>query len=115
MAQLLDGDAGAVIARKQAANLAQLVHSPFLPLVVGSVAVVLVTVRWHRPRLVRVLRATPGLGPGVIGVTLCAVLGGLLNDSGVTVTGIMLSVALPAVTALVLRADPTDVNDGDAQ
>jgi hypothetical protein len=41
------------------------------------------------------------------------VLGGLLNDSGVTVTGIMLVVALPTVAVLALRADPTtEATDG---
>jgi hypothetical protein len=108
VAQVMDGSAGSVVSRKLAANLGQLVSSPFLPLVIGTVVVVAVALLRHRPRLDRALRATPGLGPALVGVTLCAVLGGLLNDSGVTVTGIMLSVALPTVTALALRADPVD-------
>jgi hypothetical protein len=108
VAQVQDGSAGSVVSRKLAANLGQLVSSPFLPLVIGTVVVVAVALVRHRPRLDQALRQTPGLGPAVVGVTLCAVLGGLLNDSGVTVTGIMLSVALPTVTALALRADPVD-------
>jgi Ni,Fe-hydrogenase III small subunit len=64
------------------------------------------TLRGHRARLGRAFRSTPGLRPAVVAVTLCAVAGGLLNDSGVTVTGIMLAVALPVVAALALRADP---------
>jgi hypothetical protein len=65
-------------------------------------------VRRHRPRLERTFRQTPGLSAGVAGFTVCALLGTILNDSGVSVAGIMLSVALPAVTALALRADPID-------
>jgi hypothetical protein len=70
--------------------------------------VVVIAIRGHRPRLERTFAQTPGLRAGLAGFTLCALLGAILNDSGVTVTGIMLSVALPAVTALALRADPID-------
>jgi hypothetical protein len=108
VAQVFDGQAGHVIARKLSANLGQLVGSPFLPLVVGTVLVVVFAIRAHRPRLERTFAQTPGLRAGLAGFTLCALLGAVLNDSGVTVTGIMLSVALPAVTALALRADPID-------
>jgi hypothetical protein len=108
VAQVFDGQAGHVIARKLSANLGQLVASPFLPLVVGTVVVVVIAIRGHRPRLERTFAQTPGLRAGLAGFTLCALLGAILNDSGVTVTGIMLSVALPAVTALALRADPID-------
>ncbi len=58
------------------------------------------------------LAATPGLGAGLAGWAVCAVLGGLLNDSGVTVTGIMIAVALPVVAALALRAEPDEGPDG---
>jgi hypothetical protein len=108
VAELLDGQAGPVLGRKLSANLGQLVSSPFLPLVVGTVVVVVLALRHHRPRLAEAARTTPGLVPGVVAVLSCAVLGGLLNDSGVTVTGIMLAVALPSVTALALRADPIE-------
>lgn len=107
VAQLLHGDAGSVIGRKLSANLGQLVSSPFLPLVVGTIALVPIALWLERPRLRRLLDGTPGLAPGLAVVAVCAVLGGVLNDSGVTVTGIMLSVALPAVSALILRADPS--------
>jgi hypothetical protein len=108
VAQLVHGDAGAVLARKQAANLAQLVQSPFLVLAVGSVIVTAFAMQRHRPWLTRMARSTPGLIPAVTSITLCALIGTVLNDSGVTVAGIMLSVALPTVAALALRADPTD-------
>lgn len=108
VAEVVDGQAGPVLGRKLAANLGQLVSSPFLPLVAGTVLVAVLAWRRHRPRLADAARATRGLVPGVVAVSLCAILGGLLNDSGVTVTGIMLAVALPTVTALALRADPID-------
>jgi hypothetical protein len=88
--------------------MGQLVSSPFLPLVVGTIALVAIVLWLERPRLRRLLDRTPGLAPGLVAGAVCAVLGGLLNDSGVTVTGIMLSVALPTVSALVLRADRVD-------
>lgn len=106
MAQVLDGEAGPVVGRKISANLGQLTGSPFLPLVAGAVVVGVLLWRRHRSRLRRLLDATPGLSAGLVAGALCAALGGLLNDSGVTVTGIMLAVALPVVTALALRADP---------
>jgi uncharacterized membrane protein YeaQ/YmgE (transglycosylase-associated protein family) len=108
VAQVVHGQAGQVIGRKISANLGQLGSSPFLPLVIGTI-VLIVLVRLRYWSLVEPsLRSTPGLVPAVWGFAVCAVLGALLNDSGVTVTGIMLSVALPAVTALALRADPID-------
>jgi hypothetical protein len=109
VAEVVHGQAGSVLRRKVAANLGQLGSSPFLPLVLGAVvgaaALVMLARRGQGARLERVVAQTPGLGPGLVAVLVCAVLGGVLNDSGVTVTGIMLSVALPAVTALALRAD----------
>jgi hypothetical protein len=106
--QVIHGQAGSVLGRKLSANLHQLVSSPFLPLVIGTVALVSVAVWLERPRLQGLLGRTPGLASGLTVVVVCAVLGGLLNDSGVTVTGIMLSVALPTVSALALRVDRID-------
>ena len=109
VAQIVDGQAGHVISRKISANLGQLVASPFLPLVIGTIVLVVVVVRRrHRPLVERTLSASPGLvRPS--GASRCVrSWAALLNDSGVTVTGIMLSVALPAVTALALRVDPID-------
>lgn len=106
--ELLNGQAGSVLHRKASANLGQLGSSPFLPLLLGSILVVVAALRWQQPRLSRLLDDTPGLGPGLAVGLLCAVLGGLLNDSGVTVTGIMLSVAVPTVAALAVRAAADD-------
>jgi hypothetical protein len=106
--QVMDGDAGGVLSRKLSANLHQLVSSPFLPLVLGTVVLVPLAVWLQRRHLRELLDRTPGLALGLLVVAVCAVLGGLLNDSGVTVTGIMLSVALPTVSALALRVDRID-------
>ncbi|MFL6101227.1 MAG: hypothetical protein ACJ71T_14875 [Actinomycetales bacterium] len=108
VAELLNGQAGSVLHRKASANLGQLGSSPFLPLLLGSVLIAVAALRWQQPRLRRLLDQTPGLGPGLAVGLLCAVLGGLLNDSGVTVTGIMLSVAVPTVAALAVRAASDD-------
>lgn len=108
VAELADGRAGSVLHRKLAANLGQLGSSPFLPLLIGTVVVVVVLLRRHGRALQELLRQTPGLGAGLVAAALCGVLGGVLNDSGVTVTGIMLSVALPAVLALAVRGVATD-------
>jgi hypothetical protein len=106
--QVMDGDAGGVLGRKLSANLHQLVSSPFLPLVVGTIVLVPLVLWLERRRVRHLLDETPGLALGLVVVAVCAVLGGLLNDSGVTVTGIMLSVALPTVSALALRVDRID-------
>ncbi len=110
--QVLHGQAGPVLGRKLAANLGQLVGSPFVVLVVAAVVLLVVVLRGHRPRVGRMLDDSPGLAAGLAGWAVCAVLGGLLNDSGVTVTGIMISVALPTVAALALVADPCEGPDG---
>ncbi len=106
VAQVLDGQAGPVIGRKISANLGQLVGSPFLPLVIGTVVVVVLALRGHRARLRPDLRGDARAGAGRGRRHPVRRARRVLNDSGVTVTGIMLAVALPAVTALALRADP---------
>jgi hypothetical protein len=110
--QVFDGRAGPVLGRKVSANLGQLLSSPFVLLVAAAVVLVVVALRGHRARVRRMLADSPGLGAGLAGWAACAVLGGLLNDSGVTVTGIMISVALPTAAALALRADPAEGPDG---
>jgi hypothetical protein len=112
VAQVFDGQAGPVLGRKASANLGQLVSSPFVLLVVAAVVLVVIALRSHRPRIRRMLADSPGLAAGLAGWATCALLGGLLNDSGVTVTGIMISVALPVAAALALRADPGEGPDG---
>ena len=109
VAQIVDGQAGHVISRKISANLGQL----------GSQPVPAARRRHDRARRRRPCGGTdpwssgPGPDPRArsrpSGASRCVPSwAALLNDSGVTVTGIMLSVALPAVTALALRVDPID-------
>jgi hypothetical protein len=58
--------------------------------------------------LAPVWAAWPALLPTLRAVLLVAVLGSLLNDSGVMVAGAMLATALPLVIAAALRTTSAD-------
>jgi hypothetical protein len=99
---LVKGQAGVVIERKIAANLRILTASVYAVIVVAAL-LYLTFLFLHPDRfLKRTHEAHPGFRylayPGII----VGVLGMVLNDSGVAIPGMMLAVALPAVTLLAL-------------
>ncbi len=109
--QLFHDASGAtlVIRRKAAENLSVLGHSVLL--VAVFVVVALVAYLWFvSPRRIRELPArVPTTQATLVGFVTVAVLGFVLNDSGVTIPGIMFSVfeaALVYVYATVLTEPP---------
>ena len=88
--------------------------------VIASLAILafLAFLGWGTPWLRRLAEALPPLRAGGIAFAVMAVLGMLLNDSGVTVPGMMLAVMVPcllALTTLQPAADPTPEPAPEAQ
>lgn len=101
--QILDGGAGTVVSRKAAANVALLTRSPVtfvVPVVLAMFALALL-----RPAgaLRRTLTALPALRSGLIGVLVLSVVGLVVNDSGIAVPALALSIAVPLTVAASMR------------
>jgi hypothetical protein len=97
------GDLGTVLRRKIDSNLAMLTTTPvtFLLPIVYAIAG---WVAYRAPGPLRVLRRTlPQLTASLAGLGIVAVLGTLLNDSGIKVAGMVFCVAVPAVVFLCVR------------
>lgn len=94
--RLLDGDAAGVIAGKAAGAWATVSEPIGMLAAVACVAVCVVLVgpdRW-RPALLRRLYVTwPGLRRALLAIVVAAVLGSLLNDSGVVVASAVLALS----------------------
>jgi hypothetical protein len=99
VADVLDGDAGHVIARKARASLRSFTNVPALLAVLAGVTVTLATRR--RAAAEAFAPATPAL------LGLLALLGSTLNDSGVVVAAFVAVVAVPSLV-LVTTADGAD-------
>ncbi|MGI9120142.1 MAG: hypothetical protein ACR2G7_08505 [Acidimicrobiales bacterium] len=91
-----------IIERKMSANLLILTSSVwtlFIPVVLAF----LVFLVWRRAGfLERLEERMPGSRACLVGALVVAVLGALLNDSGVAIPGIMFAVLLPYLTILTL-------------
>ncbi|GGK61726.1 hypothetical protein Ppa06_24260 [Planomonospora parontospora subsp. parontospora] len=107
--QVLDGEAGTVIARKFTAmvgvtvgnwslTLLTLVALAFLFLVLDRPS------RWGAPALGRAYALAPALRAGLIGALTCALIGFLMNDSGIAIPAMALTVAVPLTLAACVRA-----------
>lgn len=97
-----DADAATLVIRRKASeNLSVLGHSVLLGAVI--VVALLVAYLWFvRPRALRVVVARiPTAGATALGFVVVATLGFLLNDSGVTIPGMMAAVLLAAIAYLV--------------
>ena len=116
---VLAGDEGlsgvsTVIERKVNSNLFILTSSIwtlFIPVLLAA----LVFLVWRRPAYVsRLERRMPGTRACLIGALVVAVLGALVNDSGVAVPGIMFAVLLPylALLSLSVSGEPTAAPPG---
>jgi hypothetical protein len=103
---VLDGDAGGVIARKARASARSLTNVPALLAVAGAVAGVLT----NRRRLFPAGRS-PVLLPGaVVLLGVLAFLGSALNDSGIVVAAFVAVTAVPPMVIASRR--PATVGDG---
>jgi hypothetical protein len=109
LGRLLAGDGsdvGTVIHRKIDANLRVLGATPYTWILPISY-VVIAYIIWKSPGPLRAARnKVRELDASLAGVGLVALLGTLLNDSGVAITGVMLGVLVPPLVVLCLRADP---------
>lgn len=106
--QLLRGQAATVIGRKAGANLHLLTHSVLtllVPLAAIFFAIVLLrSSTAGQGGLRRAFTRAPELRAGLVAVLVTAVLAALTNDSGVVITALAMTVAVPAAIAVSLRA-----------
>ena len=96
---LTSGDAIQTIVRRFLAAVGSFRFSPWVAVAVLAVAVILV----GRRRL----PAAPAARAGLVALSVAAILGAILNDSGVAVTGAVLAVGWPA--SLALTSDAAEV------
>ncbi|MFF5208553.1 hypothetical protein [Streptosporangium sp. NPDC000396] len=107
--QVLDGEAWTVIGRKFGAmigvtvgnwslSLLSLVALAFLFLVLDRPS------RWGASALGRAYALAPALRAGLIGTLTCALIGFLMNDSGIAIPAMALTVAVPLTLAACVRA-----------
>lgn len=104
--QLLHGGASTVVRRKAAADLALLTHS-VLTLLVPVCIVVLAGVLLRPPGWLRAaFAAAPTLRPGLLATFVMGVIGMVVNDSGIAIPALAMTVAIPltiAVSAAAIR------------
>jgi hypothetical protein len=97
------GDLWVVLHRKLDANLDVVGATRFafiLPLVYVAIAAYV----WRSPGPLGVMRARiPAMNAALAGLGIVVVLGTLLNDSGIAITGIMLGVVVPVLVILTAR------------
>ncbi len=112
VAQVLDGGALTVIERKASANLGLLTHSVLtllVPLLVLFVAQVVL-----RPRgpVAEAFERAPEWRAGLIATLVMSLVGFAVNDSGVAVPALALTIAVPAAIAVAVRAsEPRSTTD----
>jgi len=98
-----DGTSGLAVHRSSAANLAALVGSPLTVLaVVGAVLVWFALLRpWGG--LKRLFGIYPAIRAGMVGITVAALLGGVLGGSALNVAGAAAALAVPMAALAALR------------
>ncbi|MGJ6965224.1 hypothetical protein ACSDR0_25270 [Streptosporangium sp. G11] len=107
--QVLDGEAWTVVGRKFGAmigvtvgnwslSLLTLVALAFLFLVLDRPS------QWGASALGRAYALAPALRAGLIGALACALIGFLMNDSGIAIPAMALTVAVPLTLAACVRA-----------
>lgn len=96
---------GTVIQRKIQANLNILFSSVWsfvIPAAFGFLAFLI----WRPPRFLRgLLVHVPGMRACVVGVLATGVIGGIVNDSGIAIPAIMLTLLLPHAAYVIVEAD----------
>ncbi|WP_232327228.1 hypothetical protein [Herbidospora yilanensis] len=107
--QVIDGEAGGVLARKLGAMLGTLGNWPLTLLSLVAVAFLFLVLA--RPRQMKVAALSvayeqaPELRAGLIGALTAAFVGFLINDSGIAIPAMALTVAVPLTLAAVVRAE----------
>ena len=102
--QILHGDALSILHRKASANVGSLTETWFTPVVPLVVLVTGAMLAWplrlRQRTLAMALRAQPVLRTTLFSVWLVCLLGWLADDSGVSVTGASMTLALPLAVVL---------------
>ena len=107
-----------VVTRKLDANLATLSHSVWRFTIAPIVLLALYVSQRAPERFAALELRLPALRAGLIGLVAAAVLGYALNDSGIAIPGVMLSVFMPAMAFLLIRTpepQPEPVSALDTQ
>jgi hypothetical protein len=99
-----EGTAGALVSRAGTANVLAVASSPLTVLAVVSAVYVFFVLMQPWGGLKRLFGVYPALRAGVFGLTVAALLGGVLNGAGLTVAGAAAATALPLVTLAAVRA-----------
>jgi len=104
---------GTVIERKINANLNILLSSVW-SLVIPAALAFLAFLIYRPPRFLRTLfQRIPGMRACVVGVLATGVIGGIVNDSGIAIPAVMLTLLLPHVAYLVVRTHDAEVGPTD--
>ena len=102
-----------MIERKINANLNILLSSVW-SLVIPAALAFLAFLIWRPPRFLRTLfQRVPGMRACVVGVLATGVVGGIVNDSGIAIPAVMLTLLLPHVAYLVVRTHDVAVDAPD--
>lgn len=109
--RLLDGEAGVIVRRKLQGNIDLFTASVLPALGVALVVVGLVYAWRRRAELAELLEPRRGSRAFLAGFAVVAVLGLALNDSGIAVPAVMLSVAVPWLLAALVPVPERQVRD----
>jgi hypothetical protein len=93
-----------VIERKIYENLSVLLRSTWMLVVLAGVAFIAYVYSRHRTRLRAIVDWVPEMRASFIGFAIVATLGFAVNDSGIAIPGMMLSVLTPTIVVLLVAA-----------
>ncbi|MCT9931738.1 hypothetical protein N5079_16115 [Planotetraspora sp. A-T 1434] len=106
--QLADGQGGSVVGRKLGAMLHTLGNLPLTLLSVVALAFLFLVLsrpsRWGASALSQAYGHAPALRAGLFGALTAALVGFLINDSGIAIPAMALTVAVPLTLAASVRA-----------
>ncbi|MCG5219693.1 alkaline phosphatase family protein [Streptosporangium soli] len=106
--QVIDGEAGPVIGRKLSAMIGTLGNLPLTILSVTALAFLFLILarpsRWGVSALTLSYRRAPTLRAGLLGALTCALAGFLVNDSGIAIPAMALTIAVPLTLSAAVQA-----------
>ena len=109
MQQVIEGDALIVVQRKLEANLSILTGNVLITLLVPAamafvVVVLMRPVEWRAAALDLAYAASPTLRPALTATVVMLVVAFAVNDSGIAIPAVALTVAVPLTLAASVRA-----------
>ncbi|WP_285777565.1 hypothetical protein [Microtetraspora sp. NBRC 13810] len=106
--QVLDGDALPVVGRKLEAMIGTLGNLPLTILSLVALAFLFLVLarpsRWGASALSLAYQRAPSLRAGLFGALTCALVGFLVNDSGIAIPAMALTIAVPLTLAASVQA-----------